>query len=280
MQVHSKSHAALIFLTAICAVSGSPVLANEGSDIHPFLTSRYSVQFGGFFPTRDVKLRVDGSAGEEGTEIDFDETFNSRKGRDTLAMEFTWRFGKKWSTRMQYFTVDQREKGVLDEDIEWGDEVIQAGSSVILGVDFQLARVFFARSFDSDPRFDYGVGIGIHSLEYGAFIDYDIVTNFGERSSVGISGPLPNIGTWFYYSPSGKWYIGGRLDWLEATIGDYEGGLTNIAVGVNYQLSKNFGVGVKYQDFILNVDVDKSDWHGSTRISYAGAYVYLSGNWK
>ena len=267
-------------LAAFGCLSGTPVLADESSRVHPFLSSRYSIQLGGFFPTHNVRLRVDGSAGIEGTDIDFDETFDMRRGGRTLAMEFTWRFGKKWSARMQYFNVDQTEKAVLEEDIEWGDEIIEAGSSVTAGTDFELARVFFARSFDSTPNLDYGIGIGIHWLEIGAFIKHDFLTSFGETSSVAASGPLPNIGTWYYYSPSEKWYVGGRLDWFEASVGEYDGGIMNIAVGVNYQMFKNFGVGVKYQDFRFKVDVDKSDWHGEAKLSFAGAFLYLSGSWK
>ena len=195
-------------------------------------------------------------------------------------MEFTWRFGKKWSARMQYFSADRQGKAVLEEDITWEDEVIQAGSSVSAGTDFQLSRVFFARSFDSAPHHDWGIGIGIHQLQIGAFIERDFLTSFGEISAVSVSGPLPNIGTWYYYSPSEKWYIGGRFDWFEASVGEYDGGLTNIAVSVNYQLLRNFGVGLKYQDFSFHANVNKSSWHGKVKLSFAGAFVYLTGSWK
>jgi hypothetical protein len=91
---------------------------------------------------------------------------------------------------------------------------------------------------------------------------------------------MPNIGGWYYYSPSPKWFIGGRLDWLEVSVGKYSGGITNVAVGVNYQLFKNVGLGIKYQLFRLAVDVDNDKWHGRAELDYDGAFVYLSGNWK
>jgi hypothetical protein len=195
-------------------------------------------------------------------------------------MEFVWRFGKKWSTRMQYFSASRQEQAVLEEDIEWGDELIQAGSSVVTGTDFEVTRVFFARSFDRSAQFDYGAGLGIHWLETGAFIEYDILTTFGERSAVSASGPLPNIGTWYYYSPSEKWYLGGRVDWFDATIGDFSGGIANVAAGVNYRLFDHVGVGLKYQLFGLDVEVDNSGWRGGADLVYQGWYVYLSGHWK
>ena len=280
MRTYLKSRISWLAWVTVYALSSSPVLAAENPDIHPFLTSKYSVQLGGFFPAQKTTLQVNGSTDSPNRQIDFDESLKLGNRGKVFAMEFTWRFGKKWSARTQYFAADRQEKAVLEEDIEWGDGVIEVGSSVTAGSDFQLSRVFFARSFDSAPQHDYGVGIGIHQLQIGAFIERDFITSFGEKSAVSASSPLPNIGTWYYYSPSEKWYFGGRLDWFEASVGEYDGGLTNIAVGVNYQLLKNFGVGLKYQDFTFHANVSKSSWHGKVKLSFAGAFIYLTGHWK
>ena len=71
----------------------------------------------------------------------------------------------------------------------------------------------------------------------------------------------------------------GRLDWLDANIDEYSGGIINISAGVNYQLFRHFGSGVKYQSFGLNVDVKNDKWNGSVDLTYDGPYIYLSGNW-
>ena len=191
----------------------------------------------------------------------------------------TWRFGKKWSLRMQNFQEDRRHRFVVEEDIEWGDEVIQAGSNAFIGSDFKITRVFFARAFDTDPQVEYGIGLGIHWLETGAFIGVEVVDVATEFSAVDASGPLPNIGAWYYYSPSEKWYLGTRLDWLQVSLGDYAGRLINFSAGTNYQLSRHFGIGLNYQVFSLAVDVKKSDWRGQVETSYSGLYFSLSGNW-
>jgi len=63
------------------------------------------------------------------------------------------------------------------------------------------------------------------------------------------------------------------------SVGKYDGGITNFAVGVNYQMFQNIGIGVKYQLFRLGVDVDDDTWHGRAVLNYDGAIVYLSANW-
>ena len=268
-----------IFLPVFCCLFVAPVVASEEASVHPFLTSKYSINIGIFSPNKELAFRVDGTAGGEDTGIDFDEQFDLGHTEDVLALEFTWRFGTKWSMRLQKYDLSRDQHAVLEEDIQWGDDVIQAGSSVTAGSNFELARVFFARSFDTDPQYDYGIGVGLHWLSIGAFIERDLIINFGETSAVSTSGPLPNIGTWYYYSPSEKWYVGGRLDWFEASVGDYSGGLVNFAFGANYQLFEHFGVGVKYQIFTLDLDVDKNGWRGRAEAEYAGLFLHISGNW-
>ncbi len=268
-----------IFLPVFFCLLVAPVVASEEASVHPFLTSKYSIDLGIFSPTKDLVFRADGAASGENIGIDFDEQFDLGHNEDVFALELTWRFGTKWSLRLQNFELSRDRQAVLEEDIQWGDNVIQAGSSVTVGSDFELTRVFFARSFDTNPQYDYGIGVGLHWLNIGAFIERDLIISFGETSAVSASGPLPNIGTWYYYSPSEKWYVGGRLDWFEASVGDYSGGLVNFAFGANYQLFEHFGVGVKYQIFSLDVDVNKKDWRGRAEAEYAGLFMHISGNW-
>ena len=146
------------------------------------------------------------------------------------------------------------------------------------GTDFSLVRAFVGRSFGSRENVDAGIGLGLHWLEIGAFIRPDLNT-IGDLSSAKVSGPLPNIGGWYYYSPSSKWILGGRIDWLDASVDNYDGGILNLSAGVNYQLFKHVGIGVNYQTFGLDVNVKNDKWNGSIDLTWEGPYIYLSGNW-
>jgi len=247
--------------------------------VHPFLASKFNIQAGAYFPKQDLTLRIDGSLGNENGEIDFSEQLKLSDNDDVFVLEMTWRFGKKWSLRMQNFQENRREEFVLEEDIEWGDEVLQAGSNAFIGSDFKRTRVFFARAFDTKPQVEYGIGLGVHWLETGAFIGAEINTFASSFNAVSASGPLPNIGAWYYYSPSEKWYLGTRLDWLYVSLGDYAGRLINFSAGANYQLANHFGVGLNYQAFSLAADIKKSTWRGRIETAYDGLYINLSSNW-
>jgi len=150
-----------VFVAFICfAFFGIPDAFAE-SAVHPFITSKFTVQAGLYYPTQDINLRVDGSLGGENIEFDFDEQLGFRQEDDVFTLEMTWRFGRKWSLRMQHFQENRRSSVVVETDIEWGDRVLTAGSSVTGGTGQKITRMFFGRAFDSSLQYDYGLGIGI-----------------------------------------------------------------------------------------------------------------------
>ena len=99
------------------------------------------------------------------------------------------------------------------------------------------------------------------------------------RASASAAFPLPNIGAWYMYSWSPKWMMQVRADWLSATIGDYSGNLWDGQVGINYQPFKNIGFGLYYKAFLLDVDVEKSDWRGKAELNQNGPLLTLTASW-
>jgi hypothetical protein len=134
-----------------------------------------------------------------------------------------------------------------------------------------------------NEKHDFGAGVGIHWLDIGGSIEGTILVEGEEtasgKKSVQVSSPLPNIGFWYAYSISDRWAIKGRADWLSASVDPYEGTMTNLGLGVNFQVARDFGVGLSYIDFDLDVELDDSDWRGAVVTSYEGLYAYLSFFW-
>ena len=260
----------------LLVIPAGTVLADN--EVHPFIADEFSVQLGAYLPSKSFKLSVDGALAGPDQEFDWEKATGFSADDEVFMLEGKWRFGQKWSFRAQYYESGKTDRAVLEEQVYWRNGIIMRGSNVTAGSEFSLIRAFFGRSFSKRENVDAGVGLGLHWLEIGAFIEPDINT-IGDLSAAKVSGPLPNIGGWYYYSPAPKWFLGGRIDWLDASIDKYDGGIINLSAGVNYQLFKHFGVGVKYQSFGLNVDVNNAKWNGSVNLTYDGPYIYVSGNW-
>jgi hypothetical protein len=269
----------VIALTA--ALFSNPAVAQTGEDYHPFLTDKFNIGVGLFWPKKSINVGVDGTLPEE--EFDFDETLGFDDYETTPSLMLRWRFGEKWSVWGQYWSTDSTNGAVLTQDIEWEDVVFKEGTFANGGAKSKLARVFFGRTFSTGPQYEFGAGAGLHWMELDIFIEGEIIiddnsTGF-HRESVDASFPLPNIGAWYMYSWSPKWLFQARLDWLSVSIGDYSGGLWNAQTGIHWQTFKNIGFGLYYNGFTLDLDVDKSDWHGKAEFTQRGPYLALTATW-
>lgn len=258
-------------------------LAEAQNDAHPLLTDKFSIDLGVFFPQRTVTLSVDGPINSAAGDIDFDETIGLKESDDVFSVNFGWRFGEKWMLGTQYFKSSGETGKFLEEDVEWNDTTFGQGTGIAAGQEFQLIRTFFARKFKSSDKQEFGLGLGIHWLEIGAWIEGNAVINGApagfRRESVKAEAPLPNIGAFYLYSFSPKWAFRARLDWLSAKVGDYDGTLTNVAAGINYQMFEHAGIGLSYNLFDLDLNVNKDGWHGNVNTRYDGAFVHVSFYW-
>ena len=267
----------------LLALLGWQANAYAQADVHPLLTDKFIVYAGGFFPNLKVDVSVDGTISGGNDDIDFEHDVGLAESDEIFDMEFRWRFGKKWSLATQFFSGSQGGSKTLDEDIEWGDVVFGQGTGIGSATSLQITRLFFGRSFETRPSIDTGIGLGLHRIDFEASVTGTIIVNgmqqSGEKRVVDAQVPLPNVGAWYSWSPSEKWALSGRVDWLDVTINDYSGAIINSSVGANYQLFEHFGVGVGYQTFGLKLDVRKNDWKGTLNTRYSGGFIYFTANW-
>jgi len=273
----------IVLFSIVFVAEPNALRAEEESDIHPYLSSEFFVDLGVYFPDRKVGIQVDGTLSGPHDPIDFNDELGLDISDETFALNFGWRYGKKWELAAQYFESSGSTGAVLEEDIEWGDVIFEQGSSVVAGQGFTLVRAFFARRFESKEQHEFGIGAGIHWVELSAFMKGDVSVGGGgnteTRESARGSLPLPNVGIWYMHSISPKWAFKARFDWLDVSYDIYSGTLTNASIGLNYRLSNNFGAGLSYNLLDLDYTVKDSDWRGRAVLRYEGLYAHLTVFW-
>ena len=79
----------------------------EGARDYSLLNDRFTVSLGTFLLTTQTKIAINGTAGNNGTEIDTEEDLGFRDA-DRFRLDATWRFAPKHKVRAMYFSVDQR----------------------------------------------------------------------------------------------------------------------------------------------------------------------------
>lgn len=280
-EIPMKKLTGLIYISILCSLFSNSVLAQTADDYHPYLSNRFNLEIGAFWPQVDFAARLDGS--DPNDEVDFDEIFNFSGSQTTASIDFRWRFAKKWSLWGQYWATDDSGQAVLEEDIEWENIIFREGTNVGAGVSLDIVRAFVGREFNLAPQHELGLGVGLHYMSLGTFMEGEVLINDGttefRRATANAEFPLPDIGAWYMYSWSPKWMLQVRGDWLSASIGDYSGSMWDAQVGVNFQAFKNIGFGLYYKGFFLDVDIDKSDWHGNAELNQFGPLLTVSAMW-
>ena len=100
----SAKPSGLLFVLAVSfGMLAAPIQAQESSNVHPYLTNKYFVDLGVFFPDRTLRMHVNGTAPGANREVDFENRLRSKRNDDTFALYLGWRFGDKWSLFGQYF---------------------------------------------------------------------------------------------------------------------------------------------------------------------------------
>lgn len=276
-----------LLLSGVVFLITSSTLVAQDYEYHPALSDNFSASLGAMRSSNSFKVKAEGIGTPEDFEddIDFEDVLNVSHKSTFFNGQIRWKFGKtrKWSLSGQYFSNDATGESVLTEDVEFDGVVFREGTFVDAGVKLAVTRLFIGRSFIKNERNDFGVGIGLHNLDMDVYIEGEIkindeTTEF-QRVEVGDSQPLPNIGAWYNFSPAKRWLLHARVDWISANIGDYDGGLWNTSVGVNFQAWRHVGFDLAWQYFNLNLNVDKDDWHGGADMTYSGPVLAVTFNW-
>jgi hypothetical protein len=120
----------------LCFAGPQLTVAAETEELHPFLERGFSLDVGVFFSDRELDLRVNRSLDVIDREIDFDGRRQIKSNDDIFAAELSWRFRGRWSIIGQYLKATDRNSATLEEEIEWGDVVFNAGISAATGTNF------------------------------------------------------------------------------------------------------------------------------------------------
>jgi len=269
----------------LASMFSGPVVAQD-FEYHPELSDNFTATFGAFKSDNSFKISAEGIIVDEIEErIDFGDRVGIDESATFFNGQLRWKFGKtrKWSLWGQYFSNNATGEAVLTEDVEWQDQVFREGTFVGSGVKLAVTRVFIGRSFVKNQQHDFGVGAGLHNLDMSVFIEGDIKINDGSteffRGEAEKSQPLPNVGVWYNFSPARKWLLHGRVDWISASIGDYDGTLWNAEIGINYQAFRHVGFDLSYQYFNLNLGINSTDWRGEIDMTYSGPVLAVTANW-
>ena len=120
-----------ISIIATALVFGAPLAqAQEAAPIHPALTDKFYLAVGAFFAKSTTSAELNSSTLGAGSNIDFERALGITTQKAVPNVFARWRTSERWRIDAEYFQLNRSGSNTLDQDIQWGDKVFPAGTTV------------------------------------------------------------------------------------------------------------------------------------------------------
>jgi len=269
--------------TAVAAAAalllGSPAVFAE--DAPNLLNDSFQVALGTFIITSEpsVQLKGDTSSGDK---VDFDEALGGGDSQ-RIRLDSHWRFGDTGRHKIKAIAFDMSRDNsrTFDEDIEWGGDIYPVGAEIDAEFSFTVIELAYEYSFMRRDNFELDASIGLHYTDLSSSLSAKAETSGGTltgdiSNSASVAAPLPVIGLRGIWDLSHNFWLDATAQFFALSIDEYDGNLQDYRVLVTWQPKKWLGIGLGYNHFSIDVDVDASDFDGSLDWTYSGPMIFYS----
>ncbi len=241
---------------------------------------RFGVNVGGFFAKLDTKVRLDGSGGALGTEIDFEQDLGLDDTKTRIMAGGYWRFFKKNRLDFGYFNLDRSGDSTSTVNIRFGDRIFQADLPLHVFLDIEVFNLGYSYSilFDEKKELAFGFALSFQDIAIG-LQGTGVLAGLDVSESSSVLAPLPTFTGRFAYAITPKWTVDTSIGYftIEVDSGGDElsGDVIAANAGVKWQLLKHFHLGLLYQWFRVDVNTKDEAKQLTIEYKYKGPVLYL-----
>lgn len=267
--------AALLLLAA-------PALAQSYAQVKG-MDERFRLDVGGFFQDFTTTFRLDAASGA-GTEVNFEDDLGMDASKTSLRVDGYWRFGRRGRLDFAWQTYRRANDHTLTRQIVVGDTTWNVGASVSTSSRVDVAELYYSWSMLNTGEAEVSLMLGASTfVNKWEFEGSGAITGGGgttggsfEREDTDLVVPIPAIGASARYTLLPGLMAHGRVKWMKATIDNYSGSMLDWRAGLDYYLTKNFGVGAVWAS--TDIDIEKEQERGNVAFNYKydGPLAYLS----
>jgi hypothetical protein len=249
-------------------------------DLASVLDDSFHISLGAFLVDTDTKLRLDGEAGEQGRQIDWERSFGEGDV-NRFRVDGYWRFAERHKLRALVFSSSRSASRTFDEDIEWGGETYPASATIDGEIKFSIYELAYEYAFMRRDNFELDASIGLHYADFEASLGAEVAiggtaANRRIDRSGNIGAPLPVFGLRGTWLLSRTFSIDVSGQFFSLTYGDIEGNVQDYRATLSWQPKRWLGLGIGYDRFSVDVDVNGSNFKGEMDWSYQGPMIFYS----
>jgi opacity protein-like surface antigen len=238
------------------------------------------VSLGVFTNDSEIKIRVD-AEGQEGTVIDWGRTVGDSGDVTRFRLDGLWRFNPRHHLRVMYTDYSSNESRTIEDDIVWQGETFPASATVRSELGFEVIEAAYEYGFIHSEKYELAASIGLHYTRFEASLRATVDLG-GGGGAVEIGGPasvdapLPVVGVRGMWRMGGDFYLDAQAQYFALSFDNLDGSIVNYRAAVIWQPRKYIGIGAGYDNFQIDVDVEKENLAGALDWTYSGPQVFFN----
>jgi hypothetical protein len=214
-----------------------------------------------------------------GTQLDFTNTLGGRNSTDAFRIDTLYRFNERHAVGFSWYRVGLGGDKSITQQIQVGDNVINAGAQTQSSLSFNIFRLIYDYSFYRTDKVELAVSPGLYMMktrfDFAASGTINGTTGNTTVVNEEITLPLPSIGLVANYNITPKLQFQSRYDFFYLHIGNYTGAMFEFYAGLEYRLFKHFAMGAAFDRLQAGLRGD-GDNGFNVNFSYNLAYLYAT----
>ncbi|HEX5650608.1 MAG TPA: hypothetical protein VFX69_13205 [Steroidobacteraceae bacterium] len=250
-----------------------------GDDAPDLLTDPFHLAVGTFIISTEPTVQLNGET-VRGDRVDFDSVMG---GGDAtrVRLDADWRFGdtQRHKVRAIAFAMSRERRKTIDEEIEWGGDTYPVNAKLEAELKFSVVELAYEYAFLRRDTYELGGSIGLHYTTFDAGLRAKS-TSTGQSldlsNEASVNAPLPVIGLRGLWKFPANLYVDAQAQFFALSIDEYDGSVQDYRLMLTWQPKSWLGVGIGYNSFKIDVDVEKDRFDGSLDWTYDGPMIFYS----
>ena len=232
-----KNGMAVLTPALIPALALIATLAHADDYLSP-TDERVRLSLGVMRVSSTTDLRLDSSAGVQGTPINAENDLGLDSSDFEAKFQAMVRVGERHRLRFDYFSLDRTGNTTLTTPIVFRDVVLQPTDPVQTELSLRTLGISYEYSFIHRETFELAATIGLNDTDISARARVSTETRHVDQRE-DQAGPFPTIGLDATYVVSKRFYFDARAQYFKLSVDHLTGTLTFYEAAALYRLRPN-----------------------------------------
>ena len=256
-------------IVPLLVLATTPAVAADSAWVAPF-----TIQLGAFQAHADTTVRLDSDRGGNGTTINLESDLNVPDNKTLPDVEFLWRINPRHCIEGSYVRLNRSGTRTINGTINWGEITFPVNTAVDTTFDSDVWRVAYRYSPIDDGGNELAFLLGAHYTTLKTSMSGP--GGLGLSQSASVDFPLPTVGVRGGWRFADSWRLSGFAQLLKLKIGDYDGGLYNGAVAVEWAFLPQAYAGLGYNYYKYTLTSTKEHTRGEFDFRFDGPALYVA----